>query len=154
MKTALEKAQPVIEATLYLITSAVEALVFVLDQALGLLDDLQNWSGRTPDGYKVGDTTIRLNKDVPSGSNYDVLRGGRYSGGGTFAHGGLIPGSGPIPITAHGGEYVLTKGDTDLMKRLVAAVERGGTGGPNIFQISGNDGVAIGKEIVAALGGM
>lgn len=79
---------------------------------------------------------------------------GRGGGVGTFAHGGLIPGSGPIPITAHGGEYVLTKGDTDLMKRLVAAVERGGTGGPNIFQISGNDGVAIGKEIVAALGGM
>lgn len=154
METALKIAAPVIKATLYLITSAVEALVFVLDQALKLLDKLQNWSGRTPDGYKVGNTTIRLNKDVPSGSNYDVLRGGRYSGGGTFASGGLIPGSGPIPITAHGGEYVLTKGDTDLMKRLVAAVERGGTGGPNIFQISGNDGVAIGKEIVAALGGM
>lgn len=147
METALKAAEPIIKVTLAAITAAVQLVAAAIQKVLDLLDKLQNYQGPNENGYKVGNTTIVGKNDTaaPAGASYTVL---------SRASGGPIPGSGPIPITAHGGEYVLTKGDTDLMKRLVAAVERGGTGGPNIFQISGNDGVAIGKEIVAALGGM
>jgi phage-related protein len=51
------------------------------------------------------------------------------------ALGGPIPGTGPIPITAHGGEYVLTKGDTELMRKLIAS-GRGG-GGDITINVSG-----------------
>jgi hypothetical protein len=58
---------------------------------------------------------------------------GGYAGTKGYAEGGSIPGSPstPVPIVAHGGEYVLTKGDTDLMKDLISAVSSGGTGGGN-----------------------
>ncbi len=49
-----------------------------------------------------------------------------------YASGGPIPGSGPVPIVAHGGEYVLTKGDTGLMQKLIAAVSGGMQGGSNV----------------------
>jgi hypothetical protein len=45
----------------------------------------------------------------------------------TYLRGGAIPGSGPVPIMAHGGEYVLTKGDTGLMQKLIASVNAGGS---------------------------
>ena len=45
---------------------------------------------------------------------------------GCFASGGIVGGSGPVPITAHGGERVLSNNQTALFERMVSALERGG----------------------------
>ena len=66
------------------------------------------------------------------GSAVNQYRGGSYTGmsGTSFQHGGIVPGFGPVPIIAHGGEQILPAGG------------RSGGGGmvriePGAIQISG-----------------
>lgn len=60
-----------------------------------------------------------------------------------YADGGLVPGSGPQPAIVHGGETVLTGGDTNLVQQLIAAVNnmassnRGSDGGTRTYQFYG-----------------
>lgn len=63
-----------------------------------------------------------------SSAESSVGQGARYGRAGMVSRqsGGPIPGVGAVPIMAHGGEYVLTKGDTSLMKQLIAKVGTGG----------------------------
>jgi hypothetical protein len=69
-----------------------------------------------------------------------------------YQHGGAIPGSGPVPITAHGGEYVLTKGDTGLMRDLISAINKNGLGGGvTVESIVVNGGRRESEEAVGVL---
>lgn len=52
-----------------------------------------------------------------------IAAGAAFAGVMSFEQGGRIPGSGPVPIMAHGGETIINKGLTD---RLEAAEGRGG----------------------------
>jgi len=61
------------------------------------------------------------------------ITGGISSGlsaiGGIFADGGFVPGTGPVPIIAHGNEYVLSNamlsGSQPVDPRVIAAIARG-----------------------------
>jgi hypothetical protein len=44
----------------------------------------------------------------------------------TYEQGGSIPGTGPVPIIAHGGEEVVTKGDTQFVRDIISALNKGG----------------------------
>jgi len=54
--------------------------------------------------------------------------GNVHTNRGVFAEGGIVRGLGAVPIIAHGGERVLTSGQTALFERMVAALERGAGG--------------------------
>jgi TP901 family phage tail tape measure protein len=89
-----------------------------------------------------------------SGSGAKASGGGRSAGRGvvkrsrgiTRQFGGPIPGSGPVPITAHGGEYVLTKGDTSLMRGLTTALASGG-GGSQVINLTLDLGEGIKERL-------
>lgn len=75
----------------------------------------------------------------------------------TYLSGGPVPGYGPQPAMLHGGEYVLTKGDTSLMRGLTAAVATGSIGNSTALATSIN-GVAgatqsLGSRMVGAVNG-
>ena len=53
---------------------------------------------------------------------------------GVYASGGIVRGSGPVPITAHGGERVLSNQQTALFERMVYALEGGGGRGLTLNQ--------------------
>jgi hypothetical protein len=74
-----------------------------------------------------------------------------FAGVMSFEHGGRIPGSGPVPIMAHGGEHVLTKAQVD---RGEASERRGGRQQPsivlNIHGIKDADGFKKSQTQIAA----
>lgn len=148
MKQAVEAISPYIGPLIGAILTMVSNLAQNIRDLLALLDRLANQGPTAGGGYKWGPTTIYRDSDVPYGN---VPK---------YAAGGPIPGDGPVPIMAHGGEYVLTRGDTTLMQRLIAAVERGGAVGTtgssrNItINVSGNSGIDIARQVVTALAGV
>jgi hypothetical protein len=60
-----------------------------------------------------------------------IVAAGAFAGAMAFETGGEIPGSGPVPIIAHGGETVVTKNLTDQIKSGAAngGSDSGGKGG-------------------------
>jgi hypothetical protein len=133
LSAALKAAQPAIEATLGAIALAVQIVAGAIQAVINAYEEMERMIGSGGNtvnrygGYTApgGSTTIYNKGQVPNFTkkNPNLLQ---------RAEGGPIPGTGPIPIIAHGGEYVLTKGDTSLMQRLTAAIAGGMGGGPNI----------------------
>jgi tape measure domain-containing protein len=75
-----------------------------------------------------------------------------------FKRGGIIPGSGPVPIIGHGGERVLTEKQTGLFERLIAALEGSkSAGGPVVVKsinVQGPNAAAQAQAISNALGAL
>jgi hypothetical protein len=119
IKAALQIAKPVLIALCDAITIAVWAIGKAIQAVLDLFKKLD-----ARKSVKYGPNSIPGLGSIPEANSY--------------ASGGPIPGVGAVPIVAHGGEYVLTKGDTSLMKQLIATVgSKGGIGSGNTFNFYG-----------------
>lgn len=74
----------------------------------------------------------------------------------TYLHGGVAPATGLKLV--HEGERVLTGEQNRLLEGILAALKEMGGGprgaAPVNIRVSGSDGVALGRQIAAALGGM
>lgn len=126
IQLALDNAGPLITGglkfisdALWIIQQAADAAADAIELLLGKADDSRWWITGEEGRNRF------LNSRAGLGGTQ-----GNWTG---YQRGGFVPGSGPVPIVAHGGEYVLTKGDTSLMKQLVASV--GARGGGNTFII-------------------
>lgn len=143
MESALKTAAPIISGLVGGMLKIIENMAQAVRDLLALLDMLANQGPTTntsgANGYKWGNSTIYKKSEVPKAINRIPV----------FAEGGPIPGSGPIPITAHGGEYVLTRGDTSLMKQLIASIGGKGMGGGVTIYITGQ-GTAAGEAAADA----
>jgi hypothetical protein len=151
MRKAIDAAVPLIKASLDIVIGAISLLTGNLEGAKSAWDRLWQTQQQKPinrsgaEGYQAwdGGPTIYNKGSVPNAINNIPIR----------ENGGPIPGTGPVPITAHGGEYVLTKGDTSLMKQLTAAIVGGGMGGgPSITieKIEIHGGRREGEEAASA----
>lgn len=128
IELALEVAKPVILAVLKAIEDAVNAIATAIRIVLWLFKQLDE--RRHLDSYIPGKEA--LPKFSPNNPNKTIMH--------YYDEGGPIPGIGPIPIMAHGGEYVLTRGDTSLMRGLIGALSQRGFGatvGPISIHITG-----------------
>ena len=103
-------------------------------------------------GQTIG-TQVRRGFYSVVGSGLTVSVRSSYSGGRIpmYDTGGPVPGSGPQPAIVHGGEYVLTQGDTGLMKQLIAAINNRGSGGITVGDITVNGGRTEAEEAVSTL---
>jgi|LSQX01.2.fsa_nt_gb phage-related protein len=125
----LEKLKGPLEAAFKVMRAPIDALIWLIEKAKDL------WDWFTGNKEKFGAEVSQQNRDL-----VNAYEAAKASGAKTIIvgrdgeiisrqHGGSIPGSGPIPIIAHGGEYMLTEGDTGLMRELISAVKSGGLGG-------------------------
>ena len=114
-------------------------LLWIIDQVKWLIENVPKIPGigeKGPGDFSTGsDTGDSIIGGIARGSTVTPLfPGGRPLGvlrkllG--FAEGGVVPGRGPVPIIAHGGEAVLTpQMQANLMKALS---DRGGTRWPGL----------------------
>lgn len=131
MQAVINAAGPIVKVALNLIIAAVNILTHSLEAATAAWNRLFATQASKPLSPGVNSTGVGTSGTARP-----------YTVGGTSIisreHGGSIPGQGPVPIMAHGGEYMLTKGDTSLMQRLIGAIGKGGMGhGGNTFNFYG-----------------
>ena len=148
----IEAATPFIKAALYLIELAIGVVAQAAQDLLNLLYALGVIERKGPPGASMGlgiyneepfkpvlinpDTGkpfIQVKKNEPTMP--DV--GGLYQGigmrsslpQGWFQHGGQVPGTGPVPIWAHGGELVVPAEQTKALLGLFKNAQSFATGG-------------------------
>jgi len=72
--------------------------------------------------------------------------------GGFFSEGGVVPGAGPVPIVAHGGEVILNKEQQNEVFGNGAGVDSSMSGGVSVnLQVVGDVSVETRKQIVSMM---
>lgn len=132
LKTAWAIAKPILDVMM----KAIDGVTWAIDK----LKDAWNW-------LKGGGGIEKIEYYSNMAKSLNAAAAGKLDkyGNAAYASGGPIPGSGPVPITAHGGEYVLNRTDMSELGKMLAGGLKGGGGMGNVTIYIQGQGYAAGQ---------